>query len=30
LIPDPKTQPEEFAKARGLRENQKAKKEPFK
>ena len=29
LIPDPKTEPEKFAEARGLRENQKAKKEPF-
>ncbi len=29
LIPDPKTQPEEFAIAKGLRENKKAIKEPF-
>ncbi|MEO8710783.1 MAG: NADH-quinone oxidoreductase subunit NuoI [Parafilimonas sp.] len=29
LIPDPTTEPEKFAEARGLRENQKAKKEPF-
>lgn len=29
LIPDPKTEPEKFAEARGVRENKKAQKEPF-